>query len=137
MKEDKPKYYRGIIIKKMEKVSIQLIQIVDFETLRMLDARIVNSLKSIHGYHKDIEEIENFLAKQRIKNAWKALLLKQKLYRRQKGVCFFCGRTLNLNPNKTNLHIIPIYKGGDKSSMKNTQLLHKDCHFEHHLKYGI
>lgn len=121
--------------------SIYLVNpIADFETLRMLDARIVNSLKSIHGYHKDIEKIENFLAEQRIKNAWKALSLKQKLYRRQKGVCSFCGRTLNLNPNKTNLqihHIIPISKGGDKSSMKNMSLLHKDCHFEHHLKYGV
>lgn len=128
---------------KAEKVgkSIYLVNpIADFETLRMLDARIVNSLKGIHGYHKNVGEVEKFLTNQRTNNMWKALSLKQKLFRKQQGVCSFCHRTLELNPNKTNTqihHIVPIARGGAKSSMKNMQLLHVHCHIEHHLKCGI
>jgi 5-methylcytosine-specific restriction endonuclease McrA len=45
---------------------------------------------------------------------------------------------MKLDQNRTNAihHIIPLNKGGSRSNMDNMQLLHKECHNEHHKIHG-
>ena len=110
----------------------------DIETLTMNDTRLADRLKGIHGFHDEVEKVEEFLYEQGIINNWKTSSLKHKLFRRQKGVCSYCHKFMKLDQNRTNAihHIIPLNKGGSRSNMDNMQLLHKECHNEHHKIHG-
>jgi len=56
--------------------------------------------------------------------------LKEKLFKRQKGICLICSQVL-----KEDLeihHLTKISLGGSKSKISNMVLLHKECHKTKH-----
>jgi RNA-directed DNA polymerase len=105
----------------------------------MLSAKLENKLKHIHGYHQDTNKVDEFLVNQKIKNKKKHNTLKDKLFIKQKGVCPFCRQTIeSIEKGDVGIHHkVAISKKGNRSSIKNMELLHKYCHYEHHYKHGI
>lgn len=110
--------------------------IAAIDTLSFFDGRILNKHKSVHGFHPNVKELEQYIADQHSKNKFKQKSLKDKLFSRQKGVCSFCSQTINSDAETHIHHINPISKGGSKSRMGNMTLLHKVCHYEHHSNVG-
>lgn len=109
-------------------------------TLSAYDYQIPKSMKSIHGFHPDYMKLELFNYKVSIKAIPFSGTLKEKLFKKQKGLCFICNKTL-MNPETleifTNLnihHIDPISQKGSKSNRKNLILVHNWCHLKHHYK---
>ena len=111
----------------------------EIDTLSMFSAKLENKLKHIHGYHQDISKVDEFLVNQKVKNKKKHNTLKDKLFTKQKGVCPFCRRTIeSIEKGDVEIHHkVAISKKGSRSSIKNMELLHKYCHYEHHCKHGI
>ena len=106
--------------------------IADIDTLAMFSERILNKDMGIHGYHKDVKELEEYIANQRDKNRKKYKTLKENLFTRQKGVCSVCFKTIKEDEDTDIHHILPISLGGAKSKIENMALVHKMCHIEHH-----
>lgn len=92
-------------------------------------------LRGIHAFHEDFHLIE----KDRLKVALLATAdlpsLKDKLFNKQKGVCYLCHmgiRLDKLHEDYTHVHHIkPISHKGDKFALKNLALAHWWCHREH------
>lgn len=58
---------------------------------------------------------------------------KEKLWRKQKALCFICSQYLNpLQPNILDIHPIIPRKDGGSDKLTNLVLLHEHCHYESH-----
>jgi 5-methylcytosine-specific restriction endonuclease McrA len=61
---------------------------------------------------------------------------KEKLFKKQKGICPLCLKEIDFESSYSNDlhidHIIPISKKGPKGLISNMRLVHKLCHKLHH-----
>ena len=91
-------------------------------------------LRSIHAYDDPV--LVNKLIKWKLNLAMlstsKTPTLKERLFKRQNGICSLCDRPIDpdyLLTNGTHIHHInPIKKGGDKFVLRNLTLTHPWCH---------
>lgn len=98
----------------------------------MFEGKILKKYKSIHGYHVDIKELEDYISMQKSKQNKKYETLKEKLFARQRGICDFCRWNIK-EDEKTHIHHERlISKGGSRSNLKNMVLVHNECHISHH-----
>jgi RNA-directed DNA polymerase len=101
-------------------------------TVCALAYRVPQNLRKIHAYHPDNHKFIEWTVKANQKVLGPFSNRKTKLYKKQKGLCFICKKPFNereLFNNNTHIHyIIPISKGGSRSSEKNMVLVHPLCH---------
>lgn len=109
----------------------------DVMTFATNDYNLPTKLKPIKAFSKEAEELIKFnhnLQVRSIKDKYASL--KEKLFKKQKGVCLLCENRMDLDDRLTrNLHIdhiIPISRKGSLSNIKNLRLVHSECHRKHH-----
>lgn len=112
----------------------------DFPILAANNYNFPNNLKSIHAYDPNYLKLIQFNVDNQIKAMGKFDSIKEKLFKKQKGICIICNNYIHIdNIHSTELHIdhiIPILKKGRKSAISNMRLLHKYCHVKHHRSSG-
>jgi HNH endonuclease len=86
------------------------------------------NLRSVHAFHEKIQSIIKFKLNLAILSIPDTSTLKEKLFKKQKGICGLCGKIVraeNLLENTTHIHHIkPIYNGGNKLKLSNLALVH-------------
>jgi hypothetical protein len=86
------------------------------------------NLRPVHAFHEKIQRIIKFKLNLAILAIPDTSSLKEKLFKKQKGICGLCGKIVspeNLLENTTHIHHIkPIYKGGNKLKLSNLTLIH-------------
>ena len=86
----------------------------------------------IHAYHSDISKFIEWSIKANQKAMGPFSSRKNKLYKKQKGLCYICKTPFTeqeLFNNKTHIHhITPISKGGRPDLESNMTLVHSLCH---------
>lgn len=90
---------------------------------------IVRHVLIKHNYTPYNASLKDYFEKRNIKEFERVTIAsKQKMAKKQKYKCPFCGRSIaDFKEDIEMHHIIPIKEGG-KSTYANTQLVHKSCH---------
>jgi len=92
-------------------------------------------LRGIHAFHEDFHLVIEDRLKVALMTTSDLLSLKDKLFNKQKGVCYFCNKGIaleKLHEDYTHVHHIkPISLKGDKFALKNLALAHWWCHKDH------
>jgi 5-methylcytosine-specific restriction endonuclease McrA len=58
---------------------------------------------------------------------------RDKLLKKQNGLCWHCTKSINLGVDETEIHhIIAISDGDARNKDSNPALIHKECHLEIH-----
>ena len=85
-------------------------------------------LRGIHAFHEDFHLVIEDRLKVALMTTSDLLSLKDKLFNKQKGVCYFCNKGIaleKLHEDYTHVHHIkPISLKGDKFALKNLALAH-------------
>jgi RNA-directed DNA polymerase len=97
--------------------------------------------KSSYLFEKDYLDFSAEIVKQRTREDANDFYV---LYNRQKGVCEFCNKLMELNSISENKgfelleihHIKPLAIGGEHGGYSNKSLLHKYCHARVHKIFG-
>ena len=101
-------------------------------TVSALTYRVPQNLRVIHAYHSDISKFIEWSVKANQQAMGPFSNRKNKLYKKQKGLCSICKTPFTeqeLFNNKTHIHhITPIYKGGRPDLESNMTLVHSLCH---------
>ena len=101
-------------------------------TVSALTYRVPQNLRVIHAYHSDISKFIEWSVKANQKAMGPFSNRKNKLYKKQKGLCSICKNPFTeqeLFNNKTHIHhLTPISKGGRPDLESNMTLVHSLCH---------
>ena len=101
-------------------------------TVSALAYSVPQDLRKIHAYHPDILKFIEWTVKANQKALGPFSNIKNKLYKKQKGLCFICKKPFKeqeLFDDNTHIHhIVPISRGGSPNSEKNMALVHPLCH---------
>ena len=93
-------------------------------------------LRGIHAFDEDFHLVIEDRLKVALLATSNLLSLKDKIFKKQKGVCYFCNKEITLeklHEDYTHVHHIkPISLKGDKYALKNLALAHWWCHRDHH-----
>jgi RNA-directed DNA polymerase len=98
------------------------------------DYIIPKNIIDIHGFDKNYMKLVNFQANLNLKTLSKHSGFKSKLLHKQGSICNICNNLITLDQIANGTihihHVVPIFKGGARSNIKNMQLLHSWCHYE-------
>lgn len=93
------------------------------------------NLRNVHAFEDKIIEIIRLKLKIALLSTPSNPTLKEKLFKRQEGLCYLCHKMINyeyLHLNTAHIHHIKAIKaGGDKFAIKNLALTHSWCHYEY------
>jgi len=115
--------------------TIYLQSVWDSNTMASNQFNLTNEFKKIHAYHEDSIKLWKFNLKNKIRSMTMFSSLKEKLFKKQKGICPLCNFEIDFELDKNLLqidHIQPISEGGSKNFIKNMRLVHTRCHQKHH-----
>lgn len=96
--------------------------------------RLPNNISQIHAFHRDYMKLVHYNTKLSMLSASKHESFKDKLLKRQNGLCVICNQIITEDLLRNNAihihHIEPIYKGGSRNKLSNMEILHSWCHYE-------
>lgn len=93
------------------------------------------NLRGVHAFHEDIGLLKKFKFSLAIASSSRTPSIKEKLFKKQEGLCSLCHREIDPNflmHNSIHIHHIEAIKdGGNKFALKNLTLTHIWCHRKH------
>lgn len=115
---------------------IYLLDPYDFPVIAANCYNLPNILKEIQSYDIEYLKLIEYNVNNQIRSMGKYGSNKEKLFKKQKGICPLCEKMIDFeNIHSKDLHIdhiIPISKQGSKRLLSNMRLVHKICHILHH-----
>lgn len=108
-------------------------------TMTAMEYLIPKSLKPIHAFHSEKEKVVQINLKASLKSQGYYGSMKEKLMKKQNGICSVCNNKLIRQDQETLLiqdleihHIQPIRKKGERHKIQNMTIIHKWCHKKVH-----
>jgi len=116
--------------------TIYLLDPYDFPVIAANCYNLPNILKEIQSYDDEYRKLIEYNVNNQIRSMGKYKSNKEKLYKKQKGICPLCQKVIDFENSYYNDlhidHIIPISKKGARGLISNMRLVHKICHKLHH-----
>jgi len=101
-------------------------------TMTAMEYLIPKSLKPIHAFHSEKEKVVQINLKASLKSQGYYGSMKEKLMKKQNGICSVCNNKLIRQDQETLLiqdleihHIQPIRKKGERHKIQNMTIIHK------------